>query len=200
MENAYSKADLPDTLKRIVTDKKNDGGFEVPCKNGQIGDLIWVREEHNIKLNGNYVQCLFKDLGAVMLPFSEISEKALNNIKKRKTLGKWQRARFLPKEFSRIWLEITDIRIERLKNITEEDSLREGVEMIVSKDILNGLYKNYQKDNSGFLTPVGSFLSVWDVINGDKSHESNPWVWVISFKVLSTNDKPENVDKEAATA
>ncbi|WP_432328883.1 hypothetical protein ACRQ5D_10770 [Mucilaginibacter sp. P25] len=141
-------------------------------------------------MNGNYVQCIFKDLGYIMLPFSEISEKTLSNIKKRKTLGHWQRARFLPKEFSRIWLEITDIRIDRLNDITEADAIAEGVE-IVSHD---GLYKHYYDKNFEFESSVESFTTLWVSINGLSSWEKNPWVWVISFKALSTNGKPENVE------
>lgn len=66
---------------------------------------------------------------------------------------------FMPRWASRITLEITDIRVERLQDITKEDSLAEGV--------------------------FDSYSALWDSINGKKhSWESNPWVWVIEFKKI----------------
>lgn len=70
---------------------------------------------------------------------------------------------------SRITLEITEIRVERLNEITEEDSVAEGVsvkEVVAAKG----------------LSARSAFKTLWESINGAGSWDKNPWVWVIEFK------------------
>ena len=77
----------------------------------------------------------------------------------------------MPRWASRITLEITDVRVERLQEISDEDVLHEGFKM----------------DNTSIfrLGYKGAFEALWDSINAKKHPwESNPWVWVISFKRL----------------
>lgn len=91
------------------------------------------------------------------------------------TAGKWKPSIHLPKSASRIWLQIESINIERLQNITNSDALSEGIE-----------------DNKRFW-PKSTFMKLWERINGFDSWNLNHWVWVISFKVLSTTGKPANI-------
>jgi hypothetical protein len=112
----------------------------------------------------------------------------------------------LPKWCSRIWLEVTDIKVERLQDISPHDASDEGVEYWnVDKDAFEGGelvadYKNYMwRDDEEYkdyhfphyANPVKSFFSLWEKINGKESLEENPWVWVVSFKVISTTGKPK---------
>ena len=96
--------------------------------------------------------------------------------------GSWKPSIHMPKAAARIWLEITEIKIERLKNISEEDAKAEGVEIIADG------FKNYAKVPKIISTlqcfdkAYYSFLSLWESINGYESSELNPWVWVITFK------------------
>lgn len=95
---------------------------------------------------------------------------------------KWTPGIHMPKAAARIWLEITDIKIERLKDISEKDARNEGVETVADG------YKNYMTKPKlisslpCFDTAYFSFLSLWESINGYESSELNPWVWVITFK------------------
>lgn len=79
-----------------------------------------------------------------------------------------------PRETSRIDLEVTAIRVERLHDITEEDARAEGVE----PDFGNAntcAGRDYRR----------SFERLWDLINGERaSWASNPWVWVVGYKLL----------------
>lgn len=94
----------------------------------------------------------------------------------------WTPAIHMPKEACRIWLEITDIKVERLKDISEQDAIAEGIERMGNK------FKNYLKTPKIISkletqdTAYYSFLSLWESINGVGSSELNPWVWVITFK------------------
>lgn len=76
---------------------------------------------------------------------------------------RFKTGRFLPRWASRITLEITGVRAERLNDIGEADALAEGVE----------------PEAGG---AVGSFRRLWDSINGEGAWETNPWVWVVSFR------------------
>lgn len=73
----------------------------------------------------------------------------------------------MPKWASRITLEITDIRVKRVQNISHNDACREGV-------LLDGPGDD----------PVSAFERLWDTINAKSGFgwDSNPWVWVIEFK------------------
>ena len=88
---------------------------------------------------------------------------------------------------SRITLEITEVRVERLQSISEEDANAEGVEWrsISSGDYRTGMRDEYFIGDSCDITPLGSFELAWDKVNGKKHPwASNPWVWVIKFEVV----------------
>lgn len=114
---------------------------------------------------------------------------------------------FLPKEAARIWLQVTDVRVERLQDITEEDAIAEGVKpagcddnlacpskLCINECVDKDHWWNYLAPNGEdfpCFTAVESFKSLWQSINSPESWEADPWVFVISFKVLSTTGKPD---------
>ncbi len=85
----------------------------------------------------------------------------------------WQPSIYLPKEAARIWLEVVNIRVERVQNITEEDAKAEGFED--SWDLTN---------NCLFCTAKENFEGLWNTLNLKRGYgwEANPWVFVIEFK------------------
>ena len=90
----------------------------------------------------------------------------------------------MPRAFSRILLEITAVRVERLHDISEEDAQAEGVERVV---VGSGWRRYCDPDSEAVgVPPCGdarsSFHSMWKHANGEESLNSNPWVWVISFE------------------
>lgn len=142
-------------------------GMAIPdCPYGEIGDLLWVREKF-----------LYDDGEGIYWYAASMDNSDVNWLK-----GSWKPSIFLPKIAARIWLEITDIKIERLKDISEKDARNEGVETVADG------YKNYITKPKiistlhCFDTAYYSFLSLWESINGYESSELNPWVWVITFK------------------
>lgn len=149
------------------------------CHFGKPGDLLWVKEEHRIWRENNDWFCEFKDGTIVKRYYKSISLKTNFNLLKRKTIGNWQRSRFMPKDFTRIWLQITNIRVERLQSITHDDAIKEGI-----CKLENSEYKNYlvKLKIKSWPTPYHSFQSLWEQINGSENWELNPWVWVIEFK------------------
>ncbi len=95
--------------------------------------------------------------------------------------GKWKPSLFMPKEAARIWLKVTDVRVERLQDITSEQIGREGVE-VEYPHVLNGEEKRY-----AFSTLWNSTIKKSDL---DRyGWDANPWVWVVEFERC---EKPED--------
>ena len=86
-------------------------------------------------------------------------------------------------------IQITDVRAERLKNISEEDAISEGIDkkgdLYFNYVESEGYFKNsFQKEYFYKEIPKVSFISLWSKINGIDSWIANPWVWVYEFKIL----------------
>jgi hypothetical protein len=161
------------------------------CKYGYVGDVLWVREEHLITFSDDrkWITVEFKDGTTVKYYYKDISLNLLNRLYKRKTIGKWQRARFLPKELARLFLKNVHTRAERLHDIDEEDSELEGVKKFFHSLFQEHRYRDYLDAESQWRSAKSSFESLWISINGEESWEANPWVWVIEFE---RTVKPEN--------
>lgn len=87
--------------------------------------------------------------------------------------GKLRPSMFMPRWASRITLEITGVRLERLQDISEVDALAEGC---------LGSTTNLDSEFDYVKTAKDAFCDLWESINGTGSWEANPWVWTISFK------------------
>lgn len=94
----------------------------------------------------------------------------------------WKPSIFMPRAASRITLEITNIRVERLQDISEEDSIKEGVETALVENYR--MTKNYLTNQFELYNPKKSFKTLWQSINGQESWDVNPWVWAITFKQI----------------
>lgn len=135
----------------------------------QTGDILWVRETWfktaSPNLNGAY--------------FYKASLES-------SWVFKWKPSIHMPKETARIFLKVTNVRCERLQEISEGDSISEGVELFDTNR-----YKDYEdKKSSGVRKARVSFATLWDSINAKKHPwESNPWVWLYDFERI---EKPEN--------
>jgi hypothetical protein len=158
------------------------------CPYGNIGDLLYVRETW---VNLGYNNCDFDEYqeNYVVFKASENGREWEENMEG----WRWKPGIHLPKKDSRIWLEITGIKVERLQDIPEADAMEEGVERIAMPEC-SGFW-NYIKNSVGFSSATGSFQSLWEKINGPESWAANPWVWAITFKVISTDGKPEKNDR-----
>jgi hypothetical protein len=124
-----------------------------------------------------------------------------------KNRGGWKPSIHMPKAAARIWLQVTDIRVERLQDITEEDAIKEGVRSNECSDVSKcpslfcksngcagaGEYHRYpvDYDDEPCYSAVESFESLWQSINGPESWEANPFIWRVAFNVLSTTGKPD---------
>lgn len=173
----------------------------------QVGDQLWVKEtyyaygywiETGNLTKTDKTQYKFVDLTVkrghkyLYETESEIPKKILNRNAVKDSLYGWFKrpSLYMPKAASRILIEVTKVRCERLQDITEADSIAEGVQEFGS---LTNRYVDYCPENhytkdelkSGYVfepTAVYSFKTLWESINGIESVRLNPWLFVYSFK------------------
>ncbi|KPU96625.1 hypothetical protein APR50_32695 [Variovorax paradoxus] len=98
----------------------------------------------------------------------------------------WKRpAIFMPRAASRIQLEVTDVRIERLLSISESDAIAEGI--VRYRGPLRWLrYLDAVTGEPEHNTARDAFLALWDDINGPECRAANPWVWAVSFRRIAS--------------
>jgi hypothetical protein len=184
------------------------GGFITKCPYGKVGDVLWVRETFARVPFSSYRQS--NDVLQMPLDSDGWEVAVFKAGWTRSSPYRWKPCIHMPKAAARIWLEITDISVERLLDITDESAIAEGIQpLLMSRPqaALYGLqlYRDYLDRsewifNEG-LRPTSSFISLWEKINGIGSSDADPFVWVISFKVLSTTGRPTELDvKEVAHA
>lgn len=158
------------------------GGAEIHgdpwrCPYGQPCDRLWVRETwaHDAS---SLEECRAKheDImggGGQYGPYYRATEIAPDTLH-------WRPSIHMPRWASRITLEVTGVRVERLQDISEADALAEG---IVPAGDGNGYQLADTTHYSG--NPIDSYRSLWESINGPGSWDANPWVWAINFKPVT---------------
>ncbi|MCL7686176.1 hypothetical protein M8363_06410 [Klebsiella quasivariicola] len=170
------------------------------CPFGAVGDRIWVRETWaDVNLDGapavayradDEVYDLmeneslldedgafnYQDTRVSKYQFSAWHSDLISGIE-----GNWRPSIHMPRWASRILLEITDVRVERLNAISEEDAEAEGIDMEALYDSQDCYDCIADHNMTGRPTVTGAFKYLWESIYGEEGWKSNPWVWVIEF-------------------
>ena len=152
-------------------------GDSLICPHGQPGDRLWVRENFYRVDSKGETEVLGK-----MVPCDKqtVSFAADNN---PSPLGRLQPSIHMPRWASRINLEITGVRVERLQSISYEDALAEGVPHLAAGLPHEPQYSETPEEASRRLRwPQRGYESLWESINGAGSWEANPWAWVVEFR------------------
>jgi hypothetical protein len=138
---------------------------------GRVGDQLWVREtwqgplvpyelSHELFKHSEQFEspqyCEYRADGGLTPVFINADDEQCQ---------RWRPSIHMPRWASRITLEITDVRVERLQDISEDDSMAEGIP--------------FEGDQP---SPRDNFSALWDSIKGTDSWDENPWVWVVEFK------------------
>lgn len=167
--------------------KKCRERFIHTCPHGNPGDLLWVKEAWRPWWDDEqYCVVQYRD-GAIYKPgtssitpdipdentghqFADACDKAPNI--------PWKSPLFMPRWASRVTLEITDVRVQRLNQISNEDAEAEGCK---------GWYRPMHPDFgcTDGRTPAEEFAEKWDKINKSTPWAANPWVWALTFKAVT---------------
>ena len=152
------------------------------CPYGQPGDRLWVRETwqyFGFSDEGEPCICYLADHGRewphvpqpeadkVDCIWADLSDPGNFSISGRACDNRWRPSIHMPHWANRITLEITGVRLDRLQDISVDDAWSEGI------------------PHSPDVNPIHEFEGLWTSINGDRSWNANPWVWVVEFKRIA---------------
>ncbi len=191
-----------------ITPKDLDvSGWVKLCPYGEVGDRLWCRETHyrfghwikNGLTKKGKQKWLFKARNNEVRYMDNLPTENVHRLKEKDAIGWFKRSSlFLPRWASRITLEITNIKVERVWDITGKEVISEGVQYPVTPEghpLLNisskyspanylrpGLFKDINLTEDEWLQ--AHFASLWDSINAERGYpwEFNPFVWCIEFK------------------
>lgn len=140
---------------------------------GQPGDQLWVRETFKL--------CESTRADGHRAPLYRATSIVEDDIK-------WKPSIFMPRWASRMTLEITEVRVERVQEISEADAMAEGVASNGREADKGRQFQDYNRKSEfcSFISARSSFRSLWDSINAKRGFgwNVNPWVWAITFKKL----------------
>lgn len=159
--------------------------FERPivCPYGVSGDRLWVREAHAIVPASAYR--MSEGVHQIINPDDSCEAAVYREGWERSKPGKWRPSIHMPRWASRLTLEITDVRVERLNACSEADARAEGVfpAAVYGGEVKSWLPAEDRRERF-YDTAVEAYAALWDAINGPKAWDENPWVWAVSFEVV----------------
>ena len=145
----------------------------VRCPYGKPGDRLWVRETFNHD-GEKYIYAA-----------------DLNELGVQKWAAQWKPSIHMPRSASRILLEITGVRVERLQDISEEDAIAEGISRVPFRPcdgwpICDGYMVGKDDGVTGLAAKASTaYKKLWESINGPGSWDMNPFVWVVEFRRIN---------------
>lgn len=151
------------------------GGPGGSCRHRQPGDLIWVKEAWGVVDGDTYDDIIVFRADGPAAP------------------DRWRSPIYMPRWASRLTLELTDVRMERVADISEEDARAEGIHELPLQAGKPGAWWTADASAGPDLhgrTPVAAFAELWDSIHDTKtvySWADSPWVWVLSFRTIRAN-------------
>jgi hypothetical protein len=169
-----------------VAGEVNNGDYRY-SPYGEPGDRLWVRETWacHFATNDQKPRDIDPELWSVRYFADDFIRPAkmdgslaqLNQCTKRRP------GMFMPRWASRVTLEVTGVRVERLQDITRADAKAEGLKHVTDGGTPYGVPG---MANTWFADPRLSYRALWETINGPGSWEANPWVWVVEFRRLAS--------------
>jgi hypothetical protein len=151
----------------------------------QIGDRLWVREAWRAERGQDRqnatemaTACLAAGYSRVWAPIFYDVDAARVNFENGMVAGRYRHSHFMPRWASRLTLIVTDVRVQRLQDISETDAVAEGAAPIL-KDQLQAI--------PGMEGHRGDFRGLWNSIHGPDAWDANPWVCALTFTVHRCN-------------
>lgn len=172
--------------KRFSPELLDDWEWASPY--GDPGDRLWVRETWAATARQDELapKDFPADVGVFMYRADRPNETPSGCAG---GLGKWRPSIHMPRRFSRLTLEVKGVRVERLKAISREDAIAEGIRRVHGFDVPaamgglpEGTWSYSGAGDNWWGTPEAAFASLWRSVYGAASWAANPWVWVIDFK------------------
>ena len=172
MDHAFASG----VLQCVVTTDGKPRDKYIVCPYGVPGERLWVRETWTGTFHCDHFHVAYAADGSercLDAPVAYILPKAALKP------SNWVTPLFMPRWASRITLEITDVRVQRLQDISEQDSLAEGAALDS-----DGFPMASAPIDDGYDTAIEWFADLWDSINAKRGFgwDVNPWVWALTFR------------------
>jgi len=152
------------------------------CPFGEIGDRLWVRETFRVHSRATDVATLVYKASEQQSWTQQTHRVPIEKCHKPAVVDKWTPSIHMPRWASRITLEITGVRVERLQDISHSDAKSEGC-----------WYGRGGGEPDFAVNPSGHFPTLWASIYGEENWQANPWVWVIEFKPAAVHTKGSSI-------
>ncbi|ARO24794.1 hypothetical protein TAL182_CH03049 [Rhizobium sp. TAL182] len=150
------------------------------------GDRLWVKENHAIVPRTAYR--MSEGVQQTLRPDDDHDAAVYAAGWERSKPGRWRPSIHMPRWASRLTLTVTDVRVERLQDISEDDAVAEGIEFDPRWDPVGQCkWRHYGKESGGIYPPSASYGTLWDSINGNGSWDADPWVVAYTFTVHAGN-------------
>lgn len=189
--------DMRDGIPWFVADAGTPS-FPAPVRM-KPGDRLWVRERW--RTTGAFEDLRPSEMTAETTRVKYLADGFVDNRGKPFDHfhdGRHRQAMHMPRWASRLTLIVTDVRVERLQDISEADALSEGIiceNVIVGMSCYGGMPHEETADrfffegcdDDGFEDGVSAYAALWDRINGTGAWEANPWVAAYTFRVIKSN-------------
>jgi hypothetical protein len=150
------------------------GEYHLHNPYGQVGDRLWVREAW--RLAGDDADATVTEDKA----WFYTDQLRYRGEPHSEGIDKWRPSIHMPRWACRTVLEITNVRVERLQEISEADALAEGV--TGPHMVGYPAYRVPGDSKPRFSSAVAAYEDIWTSIHGLESWDANPWVWVLEFK------------------
>jgi hypothetical protein len=181
------------------SDYPEEGALFYRCPYGQTGDRLYVRETWaETDLHDGTPVVAYRAGGCIPVgrDTGDGPDFLIHKWAQPDTTccEAWKPSIHMPRWASRITLEITGVRVERLQDISEADALAEGIRTVRTPEWDRQHFGEWRAESdsamaAGKKPPIGplpstSYQALWNDINGPGSWDANPWVWVVEFKRL----------------
>ncbi|MRT30833.1 hypothetical protein [Herbaspirillum sp. CAH-3] len=154
-------------------------GEGLMCPHGQPGDRLWVRETWRGVVKISPPNAVKPEYGvARYVPDKEHCKRIEYAATEKRDADPWRPSIHMPRWASRILLEITCVRVERLLDISQADAYAEGAMSWAQEQ------ETQVKDLNGGDDRI-AFMALWESIGGAGSWAANPWVWVVEFRRIA---------------
>jgi len=147
------------------------------CPYGKPGDRLWVREAWR-----TLKQYDDRQPGQLAADTPLRYEADRHFSRSEFEPGRLRQGIFMPRWASRIELAITQVRFQRLQDISEQDAVAEGVQAV--RGTTRGEDFLADEEDQDLLGPIDLYRAVWESLQGVGNWEANPWIWVVEFRVL----------------
>ena len=167
----------PDLDGNAFTIRGREQAVRYRCPYGSVGERLWVRE--------TWMPFDYDHRPPSYAYRADVTQEGEDLRKEYVKCGRqyqWRPSIHMPRKASRITLEITGVRIERLNDIDLADCIAEGIEWKYRDDKTTHWRDYSGLDVSCTTSAYFSYQTLWESINGPLSWSLNPWVWVVEFK------------------